>query len=80
MVVDLGCGFGALLSKLHTAGWINLHGVDPAPNSAERARTLFGLTNIHQGTIAEAHQLLPLASADLVCVTAVLEHLPRLRD
>ena len=78
MVVDLGCGFGALLSCLQTAGFTNLHGVDPAPNSAERARTLFGLSNIHLGTMDAAHTVLPLHQADLVCVMAVLEHLPEL--
>ena len=80
MIVDLGCGYGALLSCLKQAGWNNLHGVDPAPKSADRARELFDLGNIHCGTMAEAHQVFPLEKADLVCVMAVLEHLPNLRD
>lgn len=80
MVVDLGCGFGALLSCLKTAGWSNLHGIDPAPRSAQRARELFGLDNIHRATMAQAHNVLPLDTADLVCIMAVLEHLPNLRD
>ena len=79
MVVDLGCGYGALLSCLKQAGWNHLHGVDPAPKSADRARELFDLGNIHCGTMAEAHALLALEKADLVCVMAVLEHLPNLR-
>lgn len=79
MIVDLGCGYGALLSGLKTAGWRNLYGIDPAPNSAERARKLFGLEKIYCGTMAQAHHLLPLAKADLVCITGVLEHLPHLR-
>lgn len=78
MVVDLGCGYGALLSCLHKAGFTNLHGVDPAPNSAERARTLFGLSDIHLGTMDEAYKVVALNQADLVCVMAVLEHLPEL--
>lgn len=80
MIVDLGCGYGALLSRLKLAGWNNLHGVDPAPNSAERARELFALEGIHCGTMADAHRLIALDQADLICVTAVLEHLPHLRD
>ncbi len=79
MVVDLGCGFGAMLSQFKIAGWTNLHGVDPAPNSAERAHTLFGLANIHCATMEQAHTVVSLGDADLVCVMAVLEHLPNLR-
>ena len=79
MVVDLGCGYGALLSRLKTAGYNNLYGIDPAPNSAARAHDLFGLDNIFCGTMTKAHQMLPLAKADLVCIMAVLEHLPGLR-
>lgn len=80
MVVDLGCGYGALLSCLHSAGFSNLHGVDPAPHSAERARTLFGLGNIYRGTMDQAHAVVALDQADLVCVMAVLEHLPELHS
>jgi SAM-dependent methyltransferase len=79
MVIDLGCGYGALLSRLKSAGWIDLYGIDPAPNSAMLAHDLFGLDNIFCGTTAEAHNVLPLENADLVCMTAVLEHLPDLR-
>lgn len=79
-IIDLGCGYGALLSGFKMAGWINLYGIDPAPNSAERAHELFGLEKIYCGTMAQACYLLPLAKADLVCITGVLEHLPHLRD
>lgn len=79
LVVDLGCGYGALLGCMARAGWSELHGVDPAPHSAQRASEMFGLTNIRQGTIATAHAVVPLAQADLVCALAVLEHLPNLR-
>lgn len=79
MIVDLGCGYGALLSRLKTAGWTHLYGVDPAPNSAERGRKLFGLEKIYCGMMAQAHYFISLAKADLVCITGVLEHLPHLR-
>jgi len=79
MIVDLGCGYGALLGCMANFGWTNLHGVDPAPNSAIRANEMFGLTNIHLGTMDSAHKVVALAQADLVCVMAVLEHLPNLR-
>lgn len=79
MIVDLGCGYGALLGCMARAGWGNLHGVDPAPNSAQRAKAIFGLTSIHLGTFDTAHTVVPLAQADVVFVMAVLEHLPKLR-
>lgn len=79
LVVDLGCSYGALLSGLKAVGWNNLYGVDPAPNSAKQAGVIFGLENIYCGTMAEAPNLVPLAKADLICMMAVMEHLPRLR-
>lgn len=79
MIVDLGCGYGALLGCMARAGWTNLHGVDPAPNSAQRAKEMFGLTNVHLGTMNSAHEVVALEQAGVVCVMAVLEHLPNLR-
>jgi SAM-dependent methyltransferase len=79
MIVDIGCGFGAMLSALREGGWSNIHGVDPAPNSANCAKTLFDLDSVHCGTMAQAHTVVPLGQADVVCFMAVLEHLPNLR-
>jgi SAM-dependent methyltransferase len=79
MIVDLGCGFGAMLSALRKGGWSNIHGVDPAPNSANCAKKLFDLDSVHCGTMAQAHTVVPLGQADVVCFMAVLEHLPNLR-
>ena len=42
-VLDLGCGYGAMLAGFRAAGWLNLQGVDPAPLSAQRAKAMFGL-------------------------------------
>ena len=79
MIIDLGCGFGAMLSALRKGGWSNIHGVDPAPNSANCAKTLFDLDSVHCGTLEQAHTVVPLDQADVVCFMAVLEHLPNLR-
>ena len=79
LIVDLGCGFGALLATLRDAGWNRLVGVDPAPQSARRAQEQFGLDGIYQGTLANAGEVTNLYDADLVCLMAVLEHLPQLR-
>ena len=79
MVIDLGCGDGAFLAGLQAAGFSNLHGIDPAPLSAKRAHDRFSLSNILVSTIDQAHKVLPLEKADLVCMMAVIEHLPQLR-
>jgi SAM-dependent methyltransferase len=78
-IIDLGCGFGALLSGLREAGWKRLSGVDPAPQSARQAKEQFGLDCIRLGTLAQAAEMPDLAQADLICLMAVLEHLPELR-
>ena len=79
-VLDLGCGYGAMLAGFRAAGWINLQGIDPAPLSAQRAKAMFGLDHITQGTMANAGTVVDLASVDVVCIMAVLEHLPALRS
>lgn len=80
LVVDIGCGHGAFLHALAEAGWSRLAGVDPAPQSPARARELFGLAGVRCATMAQAHEAAPLAQADVVCIMAVLEHLPALRQ
>lgn len=77
-IVDIGCGFGALLAALRDAGWSQVQGVDPAPQSAQLALELFNLSGIHTGWLAHAGQVVDLRQADLVCLMAVLEHLPQL--
>lgn len=79
IVVDIGCGEGALLSKLRTAGYQNLFGIDPAPNVRAIALKKYGLDSIRQGFFDDAATVVPLTSADGICIAAVLEHLPNLR-
>ncbi len=80
LIVDIGCGTGALLDAFKTAGWTRLYGIDPAPEAAAKAATLFGLHNVTTGTLKQAATRLPLGQAGLVCVTGVLEHLPDLHS
>ncbi|MFA5171894.1 MAG: class I SAM-dependent methyltransferase [Sulfuriferula sp.] len=79
LVADIGCGTGALLAAFQAAGWSRLYGIDPAPEASAKASSLFGLKNVHTGSLSQAQQLLPLDQAALVCLTGVLEHLPDLR-
>lgn len=75
IIADLGCGVGQLLHEFDEAGWHELYGLDPAPDAARCARSLFGLRGVRCGLLADATALLPLARVDLVCLTGVLEHL-----
>jgi SAM-dependent methyltransferase len=74
-VLDLGCGSGILLAQFLRAGWHDAQGTDPAPNAPTSARRLFGLDGVRQGTIDAVRDQFALADFDLICVTAVLEHL-----
>jgi len=78
-IADLGCGSGMLLGALIQAGWSNLMGLDPAPGAPEHARNRYGLDCVSYGTLEQAPTLLNLPEFDLLCLTGVLEHLPRLR-
>ncbi len=78
-ICDLGCGFGALLAALRNAGWVNLIGFDPAPRSAVQAKEQFGLDTVFQGGLTECKERVDLAHVDLICLMAVLEHLPVLK-
>lgn len=78
-IVDLGCGFGALLASLRDAGWTRVSGLDPAPQSAHQAKAQFDLDGIQCGNLLDAPARMELQHADLVCLMAVAEHLPDLQ-
>ncbi len=79
-IADLGCGSGMLLSAFSTAGWSNLEGIDPAPGAPKQALLQHGLDCVRCGTLEQAPSLIDLSVVDLVCLTGVLEHLPKLRQ
>ena len=79
LIVDIGCGEGALLSQLSAAGFSRLYGVDPAPNAPTVAQIKYGLQNVRSGFFYNAAEVVPLSQADGICIAAVLEHLPNLR-
>ena len=70
-VVDIGCGGGLVAVPLHRAGW-RVVGVD-IERAGLRAAAARGV-----GVIAAAGRRLPraAASADLVCLGDVVEHVP----
>jgi SAM-dependent methyltransferase len=75
LIVDIGCGHGVLLNGFKELGYTRLFGIDPAPNARGHAKQVFGLNDVYQGSMSEAGRYLPLREADVVCITAVLEHL-----
>lgn len=79
LIIDLGCGFGSLMAALRDAGWTRIAGIDPAPQSSSQAKEQFGLDGVYQGTLADANEIINLKDADLICLMAVVEHLPELR-
>jgi SAM-dependent methyltransferase len=80
LIADVGCGFGALLSGFKSAGFSRLYGIDPAPGAGREAARLFGLSDVRTGSLRDANNCLPLAQADLLCLTGVAEHLPCLSE
>lgn len=80
IITDIGCGIGALLDGFRQAGFSKLYGIDPAPDAGHLSEKLFGIQGIQTGSLAEADHLLPLANTGLLCLTGVLEHLPRLYE
>ena len=71
-LLDVGCGDGKLLQRLHKLGW-NVVGVEPDNDAAELVRTSFGL-DIHGCSLEEAK--FPDASFDVITMHHVIEHLP----
>ena len=79
-IADLGCGSGMLLGALKAAGWSYLTGIDPAPGAPHQASQQFKLDCVRCGTLDQAAKLLDLSAMDVICLTGVLEHLPRVRE
>lgn len=77
-VIDIGCGVGALLDGFRSAGYSRVHGLDPAPDASHAAARIFGLSTVRSGMLSDAGAMLPLDDVGLICMTGVLEHLPRL--
>jgi len=73
-IVDVGCGNGDVLGLFRRAGRENLLGVDPAEHSGEAARRLYGIEVVTGSVLA-----MPAVAggADLVMLSAVLEHVRR---
>jgi SAM-dependent methyltransferase len=76
VVVDLGCGAGALLSAAKRAGYANLRGFERSPEEVTLAHAL-GLSEVACGDADEGLQALAAESIDLVCSIDLIEHMDR---
>ena len=70
-VLDIGCANGALLGALRRLGYRDLLGVDPSPGCARTAAERHGV-DVQVGTLASLPH--DVGTADVVCLTGVLEH------
>ncbi|HBD12395.1 MAG TPA: hypothetical protein DCZ13_09625, partial [Porticoccaceae bacterium] len=76
VVLDLGCGHGALLHFAREAGYTNLRGVDGSPQQVVAARRL-GIEGVEEGDLRDALAAQPDASLDVVIAFDVIEHFTR---
>jgi len=75
-ILDLGCGFGAIIHLANLAGYKNVTGVDRSPEQVAGAHRL-GIHGVREGDIHEALEALDSHSVDVVITFDVIEHLTR---
>lgn len=74
-ILDYGCGYGRVLGILHSSGYTNLIGMDPAPAMVEAARQSF--PTIEFGVLSDFRNSgLPQVSVDAVLLFTVLTCVP----
>ena len=75
-VIDIGCGHGALIYFLQRHGYQNAVGVDDSEEQIELARRL-GVDGVNRANGLEFLRSANSASASVICLFDVLEHLTR---
>lgn len=74
-ILDFGCGYGRVLGLLHSRGYHNLAGVDPAPAMVAAARQRFPTIAVER-LVSPPHLPLSAASVDAVLLFTVLTCVP----
>lgn len=72
-ILDLGCGWGALVHVARDCGYRHVEGIDGAPDLVEAAARL-GIGGIVHGDLVEALRKTPNGSKEVVVAFDVLEH------
>lgn len=75
-ILELGCGYGALISALRDLGYTNVVGVDWSSEQVDEARKL-GISGISQGDIFEHLRSQRDSSLDVVVAIDLIEHFPK---
>jgi SAM-dependent methyltransferase len=75
-ILDLGCGYGAVLYFLRSAGYHNVTGLDTSPEQVEAAHQL-GFTDVHCGNIYPFLKGCPANSFEVIFAFDILEHISK---
>lgn len=75
-VLDLGCGYGAVVQLVREHGYKSVLGVDASPEQVQLARQL-KIDGVRQGELLEFLYAQADASQDVIIAFDVLEHLTR---
>lgn len=76
VIIDLGCGSGALIRRLAAHGYKNIRGVDVSLEQVAEAHKL-GTSSVAQGDILAYLASIPHSSTDVVVAFDVIEHLTK---
>lgn len=74
-VLDVGCGFGALLHILKTTHGAAVTGIELAAVDVAAAKRFYGL-DLFQGSVEEYHAAFPEQQFDCIVLHHTFEHLP----
>jgi 2-polyprenyl-3-methyl-5-hydroxy-6-metoxy-1,4-benzoquinol methylase len=72
-ILDLGCGYGALMHVLNLAGYTNVRGIDASTGQVRAAQRL-GVKNVEQGDLIAFLNRIDDNSLDVVVAFDVIEH------
>lgn len=73
VIIDLGCGHGAIIHSAREAGYRHIVGTDTSPEQVAAAQRL-GIAGVQQGDLTETLKSLPDGSQDAVIAFDVIEH------
>lgn len=76
LILELGCGHGALVHYARNEGYRNLRGVDVSPEQVAAAKRL-GIAGVDEGDLMETLAELPDCSLHCVVAFDVIEHFTR---
>jgi len=72
-ILDIGCGGGGMIRRLHSTGFTEVNGIDISPEAIRYAQS----RNLTRVQVADAEKKLPFADAsfDVIIASDVLEHI-----